>query len=357
LDHELTSISPKRSEEILQLIFDTHPEQQPVMVKPVQRIHFLKTAWIGYAAAILIILGTGMYLLTNKEHGKHATTAITNTPAQADIPPGDEKAVLTLADGKKIVLDHAANGNLARQGNTEVLKLSDGQIVYNLNGEPDQNLIWNTVTTPAGGQYQVTLPDGTKVWLNAESSITYPTAFISSTRPVKISGEVYFEVTRDKSKPFIVDVDGKSKVEVLGTSFNINSYGNEEAIKTTLIEGVVEVSEEKQSVILKPGQQAQISAINSKKDIVVLSNADLEQALAWKDGLFNFSDADLRAVMRQLERWYDIDVSYEGAVTTTKFSGKIYRNVHLSEVLRAMQRMGVNFRWQGKILVVHQKMP
>ena len=218
------------------------------------------------------------------------------------------------------------------------------------------------MTTPAGGQYQVTLPDGTKVWLNAASSITYPTAFVDKERPVKISGEVYFEVAKDKEKPFIVDVDGKSSVRVLGTSFNINSYGDESTIKTTLLEGSVKVMRtattavSTDSVILKPGQQALVAlpavAASSDRQLKVTSDVNIEQTLAWKNGLFNFNGSDLHAVMRQLERWYGIKVEYEGSIPDTKFSGEIYRNVNLSDVLEALQRMGVKFRLHGKTLLV-----
>lgn len=355
-------------------------EQKNDYNRPAHRFQFLKTAWFKYAAAILITLGSVAYLWINTRDGKALATTNGKNRSQTDVSPGGDKAILTLADGSKIVLDSAANGDLAQQGNAQVVKLSNGQIVYNLKGSSDK-VVWNTMTTPAGGQYQVTLPDGTRVWLNAASSITYPTAFVGKQRSVKISGEVYFEAAKDKEKAFIVDIDGKSSVQVLGTSFNINSYENEGNVKTTLFEGSVKVisgtmksvvqplprrladkfgQQPKPSgtdgsfpfVILKPGQQAQTSGPEAKQSISVVNNPNMEQILAWKNGLFNFSGADLYAVMRQLERWYDIKVKYQGSVPQIIFKGEMDRNVNLSDVLEFFTETGLKFRMEGGTLVV-----
>ncbi len=335
------------------------------LVAPAHRINFIKRTWFKYAAAILITLGAGAYLWNATRNDKELATTNSNKGLQADVAPGGEKAVLKLADGTKIILDNAPNGNLAQQGNAQVVKLSNGQIVYNLQGKPGQ-VMWNTMSTPAGGQYQVILPDGTKVWLNAASSITYPTVFVGNERSVKISGEVYFEVAKNKEKPFKVDVDGKSSVEVLGTIFNINSYADEKSIRTTLLEGSVKVEAGGtyvSSVILKPGQQAMIAVGASsdrqpgkaaKQAIVVSSDVDMDQTLAWKNGIFNFNGADLFAVMRQLERWYDIKVRYEGSVSNVIFQGEMYRDANLSDVLEGLQKMGVKFILEGKTLVVSE---
>lgn len=335
------------------------------LVAPAHRINFLKRTWFKYAAAILITLGAGAYLWNTTRNDKELATTNNTKRLQVDVAPGGEKAVLKLADGTKIILDNAPNGNLAQQGNAQVVKLSNGQIVYNLQGKPGQ-VMWNTMSTPAGGQYQVILPDGTKVWLNAASSITYPTVFVGNERSVKISGEVYFEVAKNKEKPFKVDVDGKSSVEVLGTIFNINSYVDEKSIKTTLLEGSIKVGAGgpyASSVILKPGQQAMIAGGASsdrqpgtapKQAIVVSSDVDMDQTLAWKNGIFNFNGADLFAVMRQLERWYDIKVRYEGSVSNVIFQGEMYRDANLSDVLEGLQKMGVKFILEGKTLVVSE---
>ncbi|NII23562.1 DUF4974 domain-containing protein [Pseudoflavitalea sp. X16] len=343
------------------LLMEKINASQAAMDAPAHRTHFLKTAWFKYAAAILIILGAVAYGWINSRHDSSLATTDDNKRLQPDIPPGGEKAVLILAGGTKIMLDSAANGNVAQQGNAQIVKLSNGQIAYHLQGKPDK-VLWNTMSTPAGGQYQVMLPDGTKVWLNAASSITYPTAFPGKERSVRISGEAYFEVAKNKQKPFIIDVDGKSLVEVVGTSFNINSYVNEGSIKTTLLEGSVKVISEDKKAILKPGQQAQIAlqagtgndrpSGKSSATIIINSSINLEQVMAWKNGIFNFNGEDLFTVMRQLERWYNINVQYQGAVSNVIFEGEMYRNANLSDVLEALQKMGVKFRLEGKKLIV-----
>jgi transmembrane sensor len=341
------------------VLAETKPEMAAdEFASSTHRIHFLKTAWFRYAAAIILIAGLAVaYLLTTNDINAGKKLANDNNHKQTEIPPGGEKAVLTLADGTKIVLDNAANGNLAQQGNAQVVKLANGQIVYNLEGLAEGKVMMNTMSTPKGGQYQLTLPDGTKVWLNAASSITYPAIFVGKERNVKIEGEVYFEVAKDRQKPFIVDIDGKSSVQVLGTSFNINSYENEADIKTTLVEGSVKVIQADQSAILQPGQQAvalssdQLTRTGSSNKLIV-NQADLSKILAWKNGLFNFNGANLREVMRQLERWYDIKVQYEGPISNDVFKGKMYRNVNLSDVLEVLQRMGVKFRMEGKTVII-----
>ncbi|MBL7697462.1 MAG: FecR domain-containing protein [Chitinophagaceae bacterium] len=314
--------------------------------KIVHRVHFLRTAWFRYAAAIVVCFGIAAYFWTTNYKNDHLATTVNHRPLQPDVAPGGEKAVLTLADGTKIILDNAANGNLALQGGTEVVKLANGQVAYNVKGLSAEDIMWNTMSTPAGGQYRLVLPDGTKVWLNAASSITYPAAFVSQNREVKIIGEAYFEVVKNKERPFIVDINGKSTVEVLGTSFNINSYTNEENIKTTLLEGSVKISS---SIILKPGEQA----VEASGETIVVQSADINQALAWKNGLFSFDNADLRSVMRQLERWYDIEVKYVGSVADFKLKGEMYRDVNLSVVLTFLQKMGLKFRMDAKTLTVY----
>ena len=329
--------------------------------QPSYSVRFLKKAHLRYAAAILLLLiGVSIaYFWMSVGNAEKLTTTDTYHHLETDIGPGGEKALLTLADGSTIILDNAENGNLAQQGSAQVVKLADGQIVYNMEDLAGE-VLWNTMSTPVGGQYQVILPDQTKVWLNAASSITYPTAFVDKTRKVKITGEAYFEVAKNKQKPFLVDIDGKLTVQALGTSFNINSYKEELSVKTTLIEGSVRIYNEtltslpiseqqlNSSVILMPGQQAQVSS----KDIKVTSGADIDQALAWKNGVFDFNDADIRAVMRQLERWYDISVKYEGNISGHIFKGKMYRNVNLSDVLEMFKKMGINFKIDGKTLTI-----
>lgn len=314
-----------------------------------QRVHFLRTAWFRYAAAVILLLGSVAYFwATNNKSNQPLTTDNKSSPA--DIEPGSNKAILTLADGSTIVLDKAADGELAQQGNAQVIKLSNGQIAYNVRGTAEGEVMMNTMSTPRGGQYQLTLPDGSKVWLNAASSITYPAVFVGKERKVKITGETYLEVAKDKTKPFIVDVDGKSFVEVVGTSFNINSYANEHAIKTTLVEGSVKVRVGNKESLLKPGQAAEVT--QASNTIKVLDNADIDQTLAWKNGIFNLQNLSLQEFARQLERWYDIEVRYEGNVLDKTFEGKFGRDVRLSTVLNWFSELGIPNRLENRTLIL-----
>jgi transmembrane sensor len=256
--------------------------------------------------------------------------------------------MLTLADGSQIMLDSAANGVLAQQGNTNIVKQQDGQLSYNSKGIPEAAIAYNTLTTPPGGQYKLTLPDGSKVWLNAASSIKYPTAFIGNTRQVETTGEVYFEIAKDASKPFKV-LQNEMEVEVLGTHFNINGYIDEAVFRTTLLEGSIKITTPKGNDILKPGQQAQVQKTGVVK---IINDADLEETMAWKDGNFYFENSDIYTVMRQIARWYDVDVTYKGTVSK-HFLGTISRNVNLSQVLSMLQQTGeVKFKIEGRKVIV-----
>jgi hypothetical protein len=272
-----------------------------------------------------------------------------------DIAPGKNGAVLTLADGTQVVLDSLHNGVIANQKGGQVL-LKEGKLAYEPDGSGE--VAYNTMTTPKGRQFQVTLPDGTKVWLNAASAVTYPTVFTGKERVVKVTGEVYFEVTKNVKMPFRVNVNNKAEIEVLGTHFNVNGYADESKISTTLLEGSVRVtvnSAIRPVVTLKPGQQAQITNGISQAEgtgIKVIENADSEKILAWKNGLFNFNGASLQEVMRQLKRWYDIDVVYEKGIPNITFWGEITRGVSLNDLLIGLEKTGVHFRMEGRKLVV-----
>ncbi|MGX5819080.1 FecR family protein [Chitinophaga lutea] len=315
--------------------------------KPLEtpRTRFLRRDWLRYAAAILVICVVGAYFW--KADKPKPTLATGNKASQTDILPGGNRAVLKLADGSEIILDSAADGNIARQGNAAIVKLAGGQIAYNPEGQAQDDALINTMITPRGGQYQLTLPDGTRAWLNAASSIQFPVAFTGATRSVKITGEVYFEVSKDEQKPFVVDVNGKSTIQVLGTSFDVNGYEDDGGIRTALVEGSVRVVAGNSQVVLKPGYEA----IGNESKILTRP-ADLDQALAWKNGLFNLEGLQLPAVMRQLERWYDVDVRYEGPVPSNVFRGKMYRSVKLSTVLERFRDMGINCKIEGNTVVV-----
>jgi ferric-dicitrate binding protein FerR (iron transport regulator) len=313
----------------------------------VRRIPFLKAPWLRYAAVLLLIAGVAAYLyrinLSQKEIAHQASTE------KPDILPGGNKALLTLSDGKTIVLDSAANGSLANQGNAQISKLSDGKIAYqSIDPSMETKVLYNTLSTPKGGQYQLTLQDGTKVWLNAASSISYPTVFNGNSRNVRITGEVYVEVAQNKQQPFFLVANGV-EVQVLGTSFNVNAYANEQNMQTTLVEGSVLVRQNEHKVRLLPGQQAQVAITEG---IRVAEHPDLEKVLAWKNGLFNFENADLPEVMRQLERWYDIEVVYEKGIPHKQFGGMMSKDIPLSGLLKVLKTTGVHFRIEGRKLIV-----
>jgi len=311
--------------------------------------------WLTGAAAILVFAAFGIKVNTVFNHVQ-ATRQVAATQA-ADLKPGSNKAVLILADGSKIVLDSTKRGKIARQQSLAIINIKSGEIVYNAEaaaGKPDQpvavNLLnYNTMETPRGGQYEVVLPDGTRVWLNAASSLKYPVIFAGNKRRVELTGEAYFEVAKNAAKPFIVKTRGQS-VEVLGTHFNINSYADEQAVKTTLLEGSVKVNGSTGGEIVKliPGQQA----VNITGKLSVIRDADTGEATAWKDGKFIFRDVELKTIMRQLSRWYDVDVVYEGQIATKHYRGRIPRNVPVSQIFEILKTSGLNFTINGREIIV-----
>ena len=331
----------------------------------VHRLPRAKHTWWRVAAAIIILLSGGIAWLYSAKTPPQKTAEIHRNSIMNDRAPGGNRAMLTLADGSSIVLDSAHNGALTQQGNTKVTKLNSGQLAYQSGtGQPQGAAVqYNTIATPRGGQYQVVLPDGTKVWLNAASSLKFPTTFTGNERSVELAGEAYFEVAKNAGSPFKVHIitpqtaePGESRgdnpggeVEVLGTSFNVNAYDDETTIKTTLLEGSVKVSNGNEHSLLRPGQQAQL---DRKGDLHLVPDANTEAAVAWKNGYFQFDETDIRTVMRQLARWYDVDVNYEGPVTERQFGGQMPRGVNLSEVLRILEESNIHFRIDGKKVIV-----
>lgn len=304
---------------------------------------------IRYAAAAIIIcmLSVSLYFLFKPQPARQISkTENIKSPAN-DVAPGGNKAILTLANGTSIILDSAANGTLTTQGNSKILKLN-GMLSYNTLKNKSSEVLYNTISTPRGGQYELMLSDGSKVWLNAASSLRFPASFVGKERKVELLGEAYFEVAKNAAMPFKVKVHGM-EVEVLGTHFNINSYDNESMIRTTLLEGSVKINKNNSSSLLKPGQQAQM---NKAGEIKIINNVDVEEAIAWKEGKFQFDKADIHDIMRQLARWYDVDVEYKGTVSS-HFGGTISRDVNLSQVLNMLHLTGeVNFQIQDKKVVV-----
>ena len=325
------------------------PEMEGARIK-VRGMRFFRTAWVRYAAAAILVAGISTYvwLKDTDRYKPSAEKAI--IAAVGDIDPGGQKAVLTLANGTAILLDSAANGQLATQQGSRVIK-KDGQVIYTPVSGGQDLPAYNTLRTPRGGTYQLSLPDGTKVWLNAESSISYPVTFAGKERLVEMTGEAFFEVASHAQMPFKVRINKTNLVEVLGTQFNVKAYAEEEVIRTTLLEGAVRVAGNGNKIVLKPGQQAQSSSAGLLTK--TLGQEGILETIAWKEGLFNFQDANLQEIMRQLSRWYDIEVVYEKGIPDLEFIGEIERSLPLSEVLKGLKMSGVHFRLEkGKRLVV-----
>lgn len=327
------------------------PSLDPVIRQEVPIHPIRKYFKYGIAAAVLIICSTFIYRYYKEEHTGDQLTA---QHQQNDVNPGGNKAILTLADGSQISLTDAGNGELARQSGIIVTKTADGHIVYEITGgATNQNeAVYNTISTPAGGQYQINLPDGSTVWLNAASSLKYPTVFNEAERKVELKGEAYFEVAKNTAKPFIVSTNGAGKaqeVTVLGTHFNINSYADEAVTKTTLLEGSIKVSSLNATKILQPGQQSTLG--NS----LLVSNVDAALAVDWKNGYFNFDEESITSIMRKLARWYDIDVVYKGEVPTITFGAALSRDKKLSEILNLIQNTReIHFKIEGRRVIVMQ---
>jgi ferric-dicitrate binding protein FerR (iron transport regulator) len=308
------------------------------------------------------------YFIIHNPSRKTVVKALHAAASAHDALPGGNKAMLTLNDGSVIVLDSAKNGMLGEQGNAQVLK-KDGMLEYKKgnaqkaigNTQLSAPVSYNTLSTPRGGQYQLVLPDGSKVWLNAASSIRFPTAFTGNEREVELTGEAYFEITSHqlqsgKKMPFKVLVlsagtDGlNAAIEVLGTHFNVNAYKDEETIRTTLLEGKVKVALRgvDKEAMLNPGEQA----IMSMRTIKTVHDIDTEEAVAWKNGLFFFDNVDIQTIMRQLSRWYKVSVVYNGKIPNRRFTGQVSRNANLSQVLKILELSKIHFTIEGDIVTI-----
>jgi ferric-dicitrate binding protein FerR (iron transport regulator) len=337
-------------------------EEKSVTVVKMRR---LRRTFSAAAAIVLLLSGTYFWSRYKKEDISKPATAQVH-----DAQPGSSKAILTLSGGRQLVLDSTREDTVLTEG-AAIIAGAKGKLAYNPGNQADAPLVYNTLTTPRGGEYQLTLPDGTKVWLNAASSITYPTAFTGKERKVVMTGEAYFEVSKNASQPFKVSVNGKEEVEVLGTSFNVNAYDNESTVKTTLLEGSVRVAaslqpvvgvnsgKEKLGLVLKPGEQSELvvgentnNGSATKGQLKLLTGVDIEAVVAWKNGRFAFTDADLQTVMRQLARWYNVDVTYEGNIPTREFDGKIGKTLTLDQVLKILTKTRVHYSIEGRQLTI-----
>lgn len=312
-------------------------------------------SYIRYAAAAVIFLAVSatIYFYTHQNNGLENRVHIADNQVN-DAVPGGNKAILILSDGSELSLTDADNGELAIQAGIKVSKTDDGQLVYEFSeNSKSTKPLYNTIKTPVGGQYQLNLPDGSRVWLNAASSLTFPANFNGNDRKVTLKGEAYFEVAKNQGKPFIVSsivANRTQEVKVLGTHFNVNGYENEETIKTTLLEGSVQVSSGAGVKVLQPGQQ---SVLDQNK--INIYQVDANQAIDWKNGDFVFSDEGIHSIMRKLERWYDIEVVYQQNIPEIGFGAEISRTKKLSEVLKVLETTGnVHFKIEGRRVTVMQ---
>ncbi|MEN0053532.1 MAG: FecR family protein [Mucilaginibacter sp.] len=309
-----------------------------------------KYLWLKVAASALLVLTTGILLWRSQQHAPKKSNYITTSNKK--IIPGGNKAYLTMANGSVITLNGLKNGVLAKQTGVQINKVKDGVLEYNK--APGQNsgtseLAYNMMNTPRGGQYQLVLADGTKVWLNSASSLKYPTAFYGKERKVELSGEAYFEVAKNPSKPFTVSVNGMV-VQVLGTHFNVMAYNDEKEIKTTLLEGAVKLFNKDQQALLKPGQQG---TFNQQQTAFNVKNVDVDDAVAWKNGFFAFNNEDIQTIMKRISRWYDVDVVFSEKFKSKNFGGTVSRFNDVSQVLHSLELTGsVHFKTEGRRITV-----
>ncbi|OXG05352.1 FecR family protein [Flavobacterium araucananum] len=319
---------------------------------PLQQEPKIISIWarVAVAASIALVLGTGIFYFTKP---KAPVVQVVEKPQE--IAPGGNRGILTLSNGKQIILANiSAKDTIAKEGEEVTIRMNaNGVITYvvnpNANTSKEEANSFNTLSTPTGGQYNIVLADGTKVYLNTVSSLKYPTRFNGDQRMVELEGEAYFEVAKNKNKPFIVK-SGNQEIEVLGTHFNVHAYDNEPIVKTTLLEGSVAVRYKNQKTILKPGQQSNVSDNLNK---IIVREVDTEAAIAWKNGRFKFDNADLKSVMKQLERWYGIKAEYRGDVSDVTFNGGTFMNKNLSEVLKVLELNNIKFKVEGKTVIVY----
>lgn len=307
--------------------------------------------WYGIAASIIIILGIGLYLYMSDAGKPDAVPPDASATIQA---PAMNRAVITLADGSRVFLDSAANGALAQQGNISLVKLANGQIAYrSADGAITKDLQYNTLTNPNGSRIvNMTLSDGTKVWLNAGSSLKYPVMFMGDERKVEVAGEAYFEVAHNQHQPFIVSRKDAMTVRVLGTKFNVNTYDDEPDLRVTLMEGSVKVNAgigKAAAAVLRPGEQA---VIDKERKLTTRAHVDLDEVMAWREGYFKFNNSDLRTVLRQIGRWYNVAVEFEQQVPQKQFVGTIPKRLDLKTVLKIIEENNIHYEFTNNTIVI-----
>ncbi len=344
--------SKSLKEEVWLALQNSKPSARPEATAPaITSLSSSINRWRSAAAAVLVIGIAGIIFYLSRQPVKESNVtdnSIIIPVESGDALPGTSKAQLVLADGSVISLDSARNMQLKEEDGTYIDKQS-GKLVYNDNAGGNGKILFNTLSTPRGGEYQLVLPDGSKVWLNAASSIKFPTRFEGKDRTVFLQGEAYFEVAKNKGMSFQVKLDKDMTVQVLGTHFNIMGYNDENEVKTTLAEGIVKVTNQFNAVLLSPSKQAVLKKTDQS---LAVSNADVAKALAWKNGMFEFDGDDLPYIMRQLSRWYDVDISFAGAIPKGTYNGAIRRQALLSKVLEILRVAGVQYKMEGKKLIV-----
>ncbi len=306
-----------------------------------------RPALVAAAVALFVLIGGVWFWTQNKEIANKQDMV---SAEDTEIVPGGNKAILTLADGSTIVLDSVNTGAISKQGNVTVIKLNDGELSYQTAGNiATTEVQYNTISTPRGGQYQLILSDGTKVWLNAQSSLRYPAVFVGKERKVELTGEGYFEVAHNVSKPFFVKA-GEMNVKVLGTHFNVNAYKEEGRTVASLLTGLIEVVYGSEHKILKPGQQATL--LNGSNTELDISNTDVNNSIAWKNGYFQFENLTIQQIMRQISRWYDVRVTYDGPPPVGHYVGKPSRYLDLKEILKIVEYSGIKLTLKNKTIIV-----
>ncbi|MDR6784105.1 transmembrane sensor [Pedobacter africanus] len=321
--------------------------KQQISIRPSYRL------WQKFTVAATIILCVGLAFYFYPESGNTSTPQHVKTER---IIAGGSKAFLTLSNGKRIALTEADNGNLAEQSGIKITKTASGTLLYQVTAQAGQHNSrpdYNTIETPKGGEYQLILPDGSKVWLNAASALTFPANFTGlKERRVELSGEAYFEIAKNKNAPFVVK-SARQELKVLGTHFNVNAYTNELATTTTLLEGSVKILKpgKTTNIILKPGQEASVDSAEIK-----VYETDAEEAIAWKNGLFVFNEENIRSIMKKISRWYDVEVVFKGNMDNIYFVGNYSRSKNLENLLKNIELTGkVHFKIEGRRIEVIAK--
>lgn len=357
------TVQPIYTEERWNTLYAQYFSRLPEAVVPVKRNVVLTARQRRYftfakiAASVAILVACtciSYYFLQKPGSFSQSKVAVQNNKSHTMIKPGGNNAILTLSNGQQFNLNSVAVGKITRQQNVSVAKTQDGQIIFKYDSSVKSNSRFrlpattlNSISTPRGGKYQVDLPDGTHVWLNAASSLSFPTVFSGKTRTVKLDGEAYFEVAKNPNFPFVVE-SGNQKVKVLGTHFNISAYSDEQVCKTTLLEGKVEVSSGNSKVIIKPGQQTQLSGSGIR-----VAEVDANEAIDWKNGFIELDHEDIYEIMKKISRWYDVEVIYKGNISNIRFGGSVSRSADISKILAVLEATGaVHFKIEKRRIIV-----